>query len=63
MAKLSKWWIIYQIRHGMQHRVISSLHKKHGKVVRIGPNELSFADADLLSAVLAPDMTRGPGKL
>lgn len=62
LAKLSKWWIIYKIIRGEQHHAITALHKKHGKIVRVGPNELSFADVDLLPAVLAPDMTRGPSE-
>ncbi|KAH8115860.1 high nitrogen upregulated cytochrome P450 monooxygenase 2 [Phellopilus nigrolimitatus] len=60
LAKLSKFWIIVVILKGEQHRVIAALHRKHGPYVRLGPNELSFADVDLLPALLAPDMPRGP---
>ncbi|EJD05634.1 high nitrogen upregulated cytochrome P450 monooxygenase 2 [Fomitiporia mediterranea MF3/22] len=60
LAKLSKFWIIYIILKGDQLRVVTELHKKYGPYVRLGPNELSFADADLLPVLLAPDMPRGP---
>ncbi|KAI5119310.1 hypothetical protein M0805_004554 [Coniferiporia weirii] len=60
LAKLTKFWIIAVILKGDQLRVIADLHKKHGPYVRTGPNEVSFADADLLPELLAPDMPRGP---
>ncbi|KAL5476669.1 hypothetical protein ACEPAI_2855 [Sanghuangporus weigelae] len=60
LAKLSKFWIMYIIWKGKQLDIVTGLHKKYGTHVRLGPNELSIADADLLPALLAPDMPRGP---
>ncbi|KAI0786227.1 cytochrome P450 [Abortiporus biennis] len=45
LAKVSKIWIVFHGRDGNQHRVIQDLHRTYGDVVRIGPNELSFANA------------------
>ena len=28
---------------GEEHRLVTELHKRYGDIVRIGPNELSFA--------------------
>ncbi|KAL5536828.1 hypothetical protein ACEPAF_651 [Sanghuangporus sanghuang] len=60
LAKLPKFWILYMIWKGKQLNVVTGLHKKYGTHVRHGPNEPSIADADLLPALLAPDMLRGP---
>lgn len=40
LAKLTNIWRAYTDYHGQWHREILRLHKKHGSVVRIGPNEL-----------------------
>ncbi|PAV19171.1 cytochrome P450 [Pyrrhoderma noxium] len=60
LAKVSKYWIIRVVRRGELHRTIMDLHRIYGPYVRTGPNELSIVDADNLSALLAPDMPRGP---
>lgn len=45
-ASLSRLWITNASRAGRFHVVIQDLHKKHGKVVRIGPNEV-YVDPNL----------------
>lgn len=44
-AKLSsKWLLTYYVR-GQRMNVVHSLHLKHGSVVQVGPQELSFCSA------------------
>ncbi|KAI0509332.1 cytochrome P450 [Xylaria bambusicola] len=45
-AKLSKTWRAYVTYRGHWHRDLVALHRRHGSVVRIGPNELSVIDPD-----------------
>ncbi|KAI1503903.1 cytochrome P450 [Biscogniauxia marginata] len=44
LAKFSNLYRAYITWRGQLHRDIVSLHEKYGKVVRIGPNNLSVAD-------------------
>ena len=39
-AKLTDFWRSYVVARGDQHETLLALHKNHGSVVRIGPNEL-----------------------
>jgi hypothetical protein len=51
MASLTNWWRfvdVYKRRAEVTH---INLHKKHGDVVRLGPNTLSFADPKALKAI------------
>ncbi|KAB8342796.1 hypothetical protein FH972_022394 [Carpinus fangiana] len=43
-ASVSRIWITKLSWHGGTHRVMVDLHAKHGKLVRIAPNELSIAE-------------------
>ncbi|KAI1420526.1 cytochrome P450 [Xylaria sp. FL1777] len=45
-AKLSKGWRAYVTYRGRWHRDLVALHRRHGPVVRIGPNELSVIDPE-----------------
>ena len=47
-ARLSRIWMIQHSWQGDMHRTMIDLHKRHGKLVRTGPNEVSVSD---LSAV------------
>ncbi len=42
-AKLSKLWLLAIELSGRRTLYIHSLHQRYGPVVRVGPNELSFA--------------------
>ncbi|KAF4420579.1 benzoate 4-monooxygenase [Fusarium acutatum] len=44
LAKISIIWSRQANLHGLKYMRIHEAHRKHGSVVRIGPNELSFAD-------------------
>ncbi|KAK7905460.1 hypothetical protein LTR67_000182 [Exophiala xenobiotica] len=50
-ARLSRWWLLRQEMQGFSHQVLEELHERHGKVVRIAPNELSINAVDA-SAVI-----------
>lgn len=51
LASLTDWWRFWDVygqRPEVTHR---ALHKKHGDVVRLGPNNLSFADPKALKTI------------
>ncbi|KAL8692669.1 MAG: hypothetical protein Q9218_002342, partial [Villophora microphyllina] len=50
IAKLTPWWQIYHSYAGDEFTVVQRLHRKYGKVVRVGPNTVDIADG----AALAP---------
>ncbi|KAH8104189.1 high nitrogen upregulated cytochrome P450 monooxygenase 1 [Phellopilus nigrolimitatus] len=61
LAKLSILWLVRATVSGKYHMVLKHLHSEYGPYVRIGPNELSFADADLIPKILGPNgMPKGP---
>ena len=43
-ARLSRVWLIKHSWQGDMHRTMIGLHKKYGKLVRTGPNEVSVSD-------------------
>ncbi|KUJ12598.1 cytochrome P450 [Mollisia scopiformis] len=51
LAAFTDWWrfwIVYKRRPEVEH---IKLHEKHGDVVRLGPNDLSFADPKALKTI------------
>ncbi|KAM7204895.1 hypothetical protein V8F20_003357 [Naviculisporaceae sp. PSN 640] len=51
LASLTDWWRfldVYKQRPEVTHL---ALHKKHGKIVRLGPNVLSFSDPEALKTI------------
>jgi hypothetical protein len=51
LASLTDWWrfwIVYKRRPEVEH---IRLHQKHGDVVRLGPNSLSFADPKAVKTI------------
>ncbi|THH23060.1 hypothetical protein EUX98_g8119 [Antrodiella citrinella] len=59
VCKVSKWWLAYQVTQGKVHEYHRELHARYGDVVRIGPNELSFATEDAIAPILK-DCPKGP---
>ncbi|CZR68102.1 uncharacterized protein PAC_18001 [Phialocephala subalpina] len=45
-ASLSEWWEIYHTIKCDRFNVIQELHEKHGRVVRIGPNQVSISSPE-----------------
>ena len=44
LAKFSQLWLFLDTKRGHHHETIIELHKKHGNIVRLGPNVVSLAD-------------------
>ncbi|KIW97748.1 uncharacterized protein Z519_01332 [Cladophialophora bantiana CBS 173.52] len=59
-AKLTKWTGAYWASTGKLHEIIPALHEKYGDIVRIGPNELSFGDANSIKYLHGPQGSRLP---
>ncbi|KAL8293745.1 hypothetical protein RQP46_000446 [Phenoliferia psychrophenolica] len=52
LARLSRIWNVRAVMSTKHHLIVQDLHQQHGPVVRIGPNELSFATVDAIPFVL-----------
>lgn len=50
-ARLSRAWMVKHSWQGDMHRTMIGLHKKHGKLVRTGPNELSVSDLSAIKQI------------
>ncbi|KAF8904734.1 cytochrome P450 [Gymnopilus junonius] len=60
-CRLTKLWGTYIAWNGKPQVYYKKLHDQYGAIVRIGPNELSVIDADLIPNILgASGMPKGP---
>ncbi|KDR74013.1 hypothetical protein GALMADRAFT_99754 [Galerina marginata CBS 339.88] len=60
-CKLSKLWGASIAWKGKPHVYYKKLHHEYGPIVRIGPNELSIIDADMIPNILGVSgMPKGP---
>ncbi len=50
-ARLSRAWMVKHSWQGNMHRTMIDLHKKHGKLVRTGPNEVSVSDLSAIKQI------------
>ncbi|KAL5115414.1 hypothetical protein ACEQ8H_006714 [Pleosporales sp. CAS-2024a] len=50
-AGYSNWWRLWDVSKKNHHWTTINLHRKHGDVVRLGPNVLSFADPRAIKAI------------
>lgn len=57
-AKLSRLWMVKHSWQGDMHRTMIALHKRHGKLVRTGPNEVSISDLAAIKKIYG----KGPDK-
>ena len=48
-AAYTKLWRVYDVWRGTAHLTAISLHRKHGKLVRIAPNHVSISDPEYIS--------------
>ncbi|RMD41173.1 hypothetical protein DV735_g3942, partial [Chaetothyriales sp. CBS 134920] len=48
IAAYTKFWRLYDVWKGTAHLTAIELHRKHGPLVRIGPNHVSVADPDFI---------------
>lgn len=53
-ARLTKFNHVIQNRKLDAHLVLLDMHNKYGKIVRIGPNDLSVIDADGVEVISSP---------
>ncbi|THG96803.1 hypothetical protein EW145_g7714, partial [Phellinidium pouzarii] len=61
LAKISKFYGIWKASSGKNHIFHKEIHERYGPYVRVGPNELSIADADYLSTILGVEgLPKGP---
>ncbi|KAH7915810.1 cytochrome P450 [Hygrophoropsis aurantiaca] len=61
LCKLTQFWNVWVMWGGKQHVYRLWMHEKYGPIVRIGPNELSIVDKELMPSILGPQgMPKGP---
>jgi hypothetical protein len=51
LASLTDWWRFWDVYKRRPEVTHINLHAKHGDVVRLGPNTLSFADPKALKTI------------
>ena len=51
LAKVSNLWRFIATWKGHLELVLRELHRKHGKLVQIGPNVVSIADPDAIETI------------
>ncbi|KAF9882853.1 hypothetical protein FE257_004939, partial [Aspergillus nanangensis] len=44
LASFSRSWVVMEVVRGRAHKTQAALHKKHGPIVRICPNEVVISD-------------------
>ncbi|KAL8947907.1 MAG: hypothetical protein Q9222_005856 [Ikaeria aurantiellina] len=52
-ARFSRLWMVKHSRNGQMHRTMIALHRKHGRLVRTGPNEISVSDLAAVKTMYA----------
>jgi cytochrome P450 len=50
-ARFSRLWMVQHSRAGDMHTTMIALHKKHGKLVRTAPNEVSISDPAAIKTI------------
>jgi benzoate 4-monooxygenase len=50
-AALTNVWLLLQARRGHKFQKVDDLHKKHGKLVRISPTQVSVADDAAIQSI------------
>lgn len=51
VASLTDWWRFYDVYGQRPEVTLQKLHAKHGDIVRIGPNTLSFSNPAVLKSI------------
>ena len=55
LAKWTRLWKLHSVWKGDHHLASIDLHKKHGSLVRIGPNHISVGDPDAIPIIYGFD--------
>lgn len=50
-AAYTKFWRLYDVWKGTSHLTAIELHRKHGPLLRIGPNIVSVSDPDFIPII------------
>jgi hypothetical protein len=50
-ASFTNLWLLLQARQGHKFQRVDDLHKKHGKLVRISPTQVSIADDEAIQSI------------
>jgi hypothetical protein len=50
-AGYTNWWRFWDVSKRNHHWTNLALHRKHGDIIRLGPNVLSFADPKAIKAI------------
>ncbi|KLO08951.1 high nitrogen upregulated cytochrome P450 monooxygenase 2 [Schizopora paradoxa] len=58
-ARVSKFWTFRMAKTGRQHIAYKAMHDKYGPIVRVGPNELSIANVEAVTAGFSEGMGKG----
>lgn len=51
LAKYTRLWKLHSVWKGDHHHTAIDLHKKHGSLVRIGPNHISVGDPNAIPVI------------
>jgi len=51
LAAFSNLWLLYQCRKGKRYLAVDNAHKKYGTLVRIQPDHVSIADAEVIPVI------------
>lgn len=51
LAAFSNYWFLLQSRQGSRALVVDEAHKKHGKMICLGPRHVSIADEPAIQAI------------
>ena len=51
LAAYTNWWMYFDVRGRRAQWTHIDLHRKHGDIVRLGPNVLSFADPRAIKTI------------
>ena len=46
LARITKWWLVLQVRKGRSNIFMPELHKKYGRIVRIAPDQVLVCSED-----------------
>ncbi|KAL5507847.1 hypothetical protein ACEPAH_5465 [Sanghuangporus vaninii] len=61
LPRVSKVYGLMKMASGKNHEWHKKMHEKYGPCVRVGPNELSIVDGDILTSVLGSNgLPKGP---
>lgn len=51
LASITDWWRFFDVYGQKSEATLRKLHAKHGDIVRLGPNNLSFSDPSVLKQI------------